>query len=229
MLTGLLQIAYNTADVIVVGRFVGKEALAAVGSTGSLVNLFLNVFLGLSMGAGVMTARHIGEQDEKTVHECVHTAMLMSVFCGIGIGIIGYFGSGFMLRLMKVPDDVIELAVGGCKQFLAVQSIDIEVIIGRESHAATNNTQIAFALDIGNEFGSHSRRDVIQPIACSVATAVDIFGVAFEQDFALALDEFVRRECYATAVEGINLRAIDVGILDDLSALRRGVVFAIGH
>ena len=110
MLTGLLQLAYNSADVIVVGRFVGKEALAAVGSTGSLVNLFLNVFLGLSMGAGVMVARHIGERDEKTVHECVHTAMLMSVICGFFIGAVGFFASPLMLRLMAVPEDVIDLA-----------------------------------------------------------------------------------------------------------------------
>lgn len=110
MLTGLLQLAYNTADVIVVGRFVGKEALAAVGSTGSLVNLFLNVFLGLSMGAGVMIARHIGEQDDKSVHECTHTAMLLSVFCGFLIGALGFFLSGEMLKLMDVPEDVFDLA-----------------------------------------------------------------------------------------------------------------------
>lgn len=110
MLTGLLQLAYNTADVVVVGRFVGKEALAAVGSTGSLVNLFLNVFLGLSMGSGVMVARHIGERDDKSVHECTHTAMLLSVISGIFIGALGFFFSGEMLRLMKVPDDVLDLA-----------------------------------------------------------------------------------------------------------------------
>lgn len=110
MLTGLLQIAYNTADVVVVGRFVGKEALAAVGSTGSLVNLFLNVFLGLSMGSGVMVARHIGERADKKVHECTHTAMLLSVICGLFIGALGFFACGAMLRLMKVPADVLELA-----------------------------------------------------------------------------------------------------------------------
>ncbi len=110
MLTGLLQIAYNTADVVVVGRFVGKEALAAVGSTGSLVNLFLNVFLGISMGSGVMVARHIGERDDEKVHECTHTAMLLSVICGLFIGALGFFASGLMLRLMKAPDDVIDLA-----------------------------------------------------------------------------------------------------------------------
>ncbi len=110
MLTGLLQLAYNTADVVVVGRFVGKEALAAVGSTGSLVNLFLNVFLGLSMGSGVMVARHIGERDDKKIHDCVHTAMLLSVVCGFLVGILGFFASSGMLRLMNAPDDVIDLA-----------------------------------------------------------------------------------------------------------------------
>ena len=110
MLTGLLQLAYNTADVIVVGRFVGKEALAAVGSTGSLVNLFLNVFLGLSMGSGVMVARHIGEKDDKKIHDCVHTAMILSVVCGFFVGVLGFFGSTGMLRLMNAPDDVIDLA-----------------------------------------------------------------------------------------------------------------------
>lgn len=110
MMTGLLQLAYNSADVIVVGRFVGSEALAAVGSTGSLVNLFLNVFLGLSMGSGVMVARHIGERDDKKIHECVHTAMLMSLVCGVFIGTVGFFASSYMLRIMDVPDDVLELA-----------------------------------------------------------------------------------------------------------------------
>ena len=110
MLTGLLQLAYNTADVIVVGRFVGKEALAAVGSTGSLVNLFLNVFLGLSMGSGVMVARYIGERDEGKIHECVHTAVSLSLVCGVIVGVLGFFASSEMLRLMNAPDDVIELA-----------------------------------------------------------------------------------------------------------------------
>ncbi len=110
MLTGLLQLAYNTADVVVVGRFVGKEALAAVGSTGSLVNMFLNVFLGISMGSGVMVARHIGSGDEKRVHNSVHTAMFMSVICGFFVGILGFFASTGMLKLMNAPEDVIDLA-----------------------------------------------------------------------------------------------------------------------
>ena len=86
------------------------QACADAGSTGSLVNLFLNVFLGLSMGSGVMVARHIGAKDDTRVSESVHTSMLLSIFCGFLIGIIGFFFSGEMLKLMKVPDDVIDLA-----------------------------------------------------------------------------------------------------------------------
>lgn len=110
ILTGLLQLAYNTADVVVVGRFAGSEALAAVGSTGSLINLLLNVFIGLSMGSGVMVARHIGSQDDERVHNCTHTAMLLSLLSGIFIGIFGFFMSGKLLVLMGSPDDVLPLA-----------------------------------------------------------------------------------------------------------------------
>ncbi len=110
MLTGLLQLAYNTADVIVVGRFAGKEALAAVGSTGSLINLLLNVFLGLSMGSGVMIARHIGAGDEEKVHKSTHTAMLLSIICGFFVGALGFVLSKQILILMKVPADVLDLA-----------------------------------------------------------------------------------------------------------------------
>lgn len=107
VLTGLLQLAYNTADVVVVGRFAGSEALAAVGSTGSLINLLLNVFIGLSMGSGVMVARHIGSGDESRIFKCTHTAMLMSIICGVFIGIFGFFMSSKILVLMGSPSDVL--------------------------------------------------------------------------------------------------------------------------
>lgn len=110
MFTGLLQLLYNSADIAVVGKFVGKEALAAVGSTGSLVNLFVNLFIGMSMGSGVITAKHIGERDEKKTHDCVHTAILLSAVSGAVLCVIGFFGSTLMLELMKVPPDVIDLA-----------------------------------------------------------------------------------------------------------------------
>lgn len=108
--TGLLQLLYNSADTAIVGKFAGSEALAAVGSTGSLINLIINVFMGMSMGAGVMAARHIGAGDEKRVSKCVHTALPLGLISGIIVAIIGIFFSESMLRLMQVPEDVIGLS-----------------------------------------------------------------------------------------------------------------------
>ena len=108
--TGLLQLLYNSADTAIVGKFAGPEALAAVGSTGSLINLIINVFMGMSMGAGVMAARHIGANDKKRVSDCVHTALPLGVICGIVVAITGFFFSEGMLRLMQVPEEVIGLS-----------------------------------------------------------------------------------------------------------------------
>lgn len=108
--TGLLQLVYNTADTVIVGRFAGKQALAAVGSTGSLVALILNVFMGLAMGAGVVTAKYIGAGNMQKVKRCTHTAMLLSVVCGIAVGIIGFFVSGWMLQIMNVEAEILALS-----------------------------------------------------------------------------------------------------------------------
>ncbi len=108
--TGLLQLVYNTADTVIVGRFAGKQALAAVGSTGALVALILNVFMGLAMGAGVVTARSIGAGDTAKIRRCTHTAMTLSVISGIAVGIIGYFISGLLLQLMHIETEILTLS-----------------------------------------------------------------------------------------------------------------------
>ena len=110
VLTGILQLIYNTADTVIVGRFAGKESLAAVGATASLSHLILNVFMGLAMGTGVMQARYIGADDKKSMHRCVHTSMALSVVCGIIVALIGFFCSETFLIWMKAPSDVLDLA-----------------------------------------------------------------------------------------------------------------------
>lgn len=110
MLTGLLQMVYNTADIVVVGRFAGPASLAAVGATSSLVNLILNIFLGMAMGSGVMSARYIGAGDEDRLSKCVHTAMSLSIICGIFVSIFGFFMSEKLLILMDSPADVLPLS-----------------------------------------------------------------------------------------------------------------------
>ena len=110
MLSGILQLMFNAADVIVVGRFAGDEALAAVGSTGSLTSLIINLFMGLAIGANVVAARCFGAQSYKGVSDTVHTSMLLSLVGGIVIGLIGLIFAPTFLGWMGCPDDVIGLA-----------------------------------------------------------------------------------------------------------------------
>ena len=110
MFTSILQLLYNAADVIVVGRFTGAEALAAVGSTGSLINLILNLFLGLSIGTNVIAAKYYGANDYKGMQETVHTSVAVSLIGGVIAGAFGYIFSRTFLEWMGSPEDVLPLA-----------------------------------------------------------------------------------------------------------------------
>ncbi len=111
MLSGILQLLFNAADMIVVGRWVGPDALAAVGSTGPLINLIVNVFIGLSVGANVLVARYYGGGQEKELSDMVHTAVLTSVICGVILIFVGFFVTPYALKLMAVPEDVFDQSV----------------------------------------------------------------------------------------------------------------------
>ena len=108
MLTGILQLLYNAADVIVVGNFAGHTALAAVSSTGALINLLVNVFMGLSVGASVVIAQAYGAGDVVRMRKAEHTAMTLALFMGIGVGILGVCLARPMLEWMDSPPDVID-------------------------------------------------------------------------------------------------------------------------
>ena len=108
MLSGILQLMFNTADVIVVGRFTGKTALAAVGSTGSLINLLVSLFMGLSIGTNVLVARYQGARDDKSVSETVHTSIALGVIGGLILLIIGIAATRPLLEMMATPEDVID-------------------------------------------------------------------------------------------------------------------------
>lgn len=108
MATGVLQLLYNAADMIIVGKYDGKEALAAVGSTGALVNLLVNVFVGLSVGASVIVAQEYGARNNKGVSDAVHTSMTVSVIAGVMVCLLGFFAAEPMLVWMDAPADVLD-------------------------------------------------------------------------------------------------------------------------
>ena len=110
MATSILQLLYNAADVIVVGRFTGKEALAAVGSTGALINLIVNVFLGLSVGTNVVASNYYGLGDFRNMRETVHTSIAVSVIGGFAVGVFGVLFGGTFLTWMGTSPEVLPLA-----------------------------------------------------------------------------------------------------------------------
>lgn len=110
MLTGILQLLYNAADVMVVGQFVGPQALAAVSNAGPLINLIVNVFVGLSLGASVSVAKSIGAGKQEEVSRTVHTSIALAVLGGVAVMLIGLFASRPLLVLMDSPEDVLDLS-----------------------------------------------------------------------------------------------------------------------
>ena len=108
MLSGILQLLFNAADVIVVGRYAGSQSLAAVGSTSALINLLVNVFIGLSVGVNVLVAQYYGAKKEDDVNETVHTAVAISLVSGVFLVFIGFLLSRPLLELMGTPADVID-------------------------------------------------------------------------------------------------------------------------
>ncbi len=110
MLSSILQLMFNAVDIIVVGRFSSSQALAAVGSTTALINIFTNLFIGISLGANVLAARYFAAGRDKEMSEAVHTAITLALISGVIMAFVGVGMSRTALSLMATPPDVIDLS-----------------------------------------------------------------------------------------------------------------------
>jgi len=110
MISGILQLAFNAVDIIVVGQFSGSKSLAAVGSTTALINVFVNLFMGISLGANVLAARFYAAGKDKEMSKTVHTAIMIALISGIVMGVVGVIFARGALEIMGTPDDVIGLS-----------------------------------------------------------------------------------------------------------------------
>ncbi len=119
ILTSVLQLLFNAADLVVVGRFCGSLSVAAVGATGSITNLMVNFFIGLSAGTGVTVAHGLGGREEETVHRTVHTAMSAALVSGALLTVVGVFCSETFLRMMSTPENVLPLSAVYMKIYFA--------------------------------------------------------------------------------------------------------------
>lgn len=110
MLTNLVQMMFNAADAVVMGRFAGQQALAAVGATSSLCFLLISLFNGLSVGSNVVIARYLGANDLGKVEKSVHTSIATAMLSGVFLMIVGFFASRPLLQMMSTPTDIIDLS-----------------------------------------------------------------------------------------------------------------------
>lgn len=109
--SGILQLLFNAADMVVAGRFAGSVALGAVGATSSLINLLINVFIGMSVGSNVLVAHFFGANRGKELGQTVHTSIALSLISGVVLGIAGFLLASPLLSLMGTPDDILPHAV----------------------------------------------------------------------------------------------------------------------
>ena len=111
-LSGILQLLFNAVDLIVIGQFseTSRESVAAVSSNNALISLIINVSLGLSVGANVVVAHAIGSRNKERAQNAVHTAILMSIICGVAVGLIGALCARYFIVWMHTDANVIDTA-----------------------------------------------------------------------------------------------------------------------
>ena len=110
MCSSVLQLLFNAADIVVVGRWAGDNSLAAVGSNTALIGLLTNLFVGLAVGANTLAAKSFGARDREELHRVVHTSILLSILSGVLLAVVGFFGARTILTWMQTPDNVLGLA-----------------------------------------------------------------------------------------------------------------------
>ncbi len=123
--TGILQQLFNAADIAVVGRYAGKEAMAAVGSNSPVIGLLVNLFVGVSLGSNVIIAKSIGQNDEKSVSKAVHTSFLLALSGGLLMALFGEIAAGKIITVLGVPDEVFSLAL----KYLRIYLLGMPVIL----------------------------------------------------------------------------------------------------
>lgn len=141
VLSGILQLLFNAADIVVVGQFSGYQSMAAVGATAALANLIFNLFMGLSVGVSVLVAQYYGAENDEGVSRTVHTAIVLSVICGIIVAAVGFFLARPMLEAMDTPDEILDLAVLYIKIYFLGAPVSLLYNFGAAILRAVGNTK----------------------------------------------------------------------------------------
>lgn len=233
MCSSILQLLFNAADLVVVGRFAGDNSLAAVGSNTSLINLLTNLFMGLSIGANVVAARCYGAKQDKELSKTVHTAMLLSIYSGIILTVIGIIGARKILMWMQTPEEVLNLAV----LYLRIYFIGM-------TGTMVYNFGSAILRSVGDTrrplyylFGAGCVNVVLNLIFV-ICFRMDVAGVAAATVISQTISAFLVVRCMVMEQGGIHLELKQLHIHKDkflqilqvgLPAGFQGIVFALSN
>lgn len=207
MLSGVLQLLFNAADIIVVGRFAGSQSLAAVGSTTALINLLINIFIGLSVGANVVVARAYGGRRDKDVSEAVHTAIAVSIVSGVILIVMGFVFSKLMLELMGTPDDVIDKAVLYMRIYFAGMPVVMLYNFGSAILRAVGDTRRPlYFLTIAGVV------NIVLNLFFVIVMNLDVAGVALATVISQCISAGLVLRCLAKSEGGLKLELSKIKI-----------------
>ena len=233
MLSSILQLLFNAADIVVVGKFAGDNSLAAVGSNTALINLLTNLFIGLSIGANVVAARHYGAKAWDDLRRTVHTAMLLSMLSGALLLVLGVIGAEQMLIWMQTPEEVLPLATVYLRIYFLGMSSTMVYNFGSALLRAVGDTKrpLYFLLCAGII-------NVILNLLFVIGFQMDVMGVAIATVISETVSALLVLRCLVKEKGGIHLelRAMRIDRKKMLQILRiglpagfQGVVFALSN
>ena len=218
--SSILQLLFNAADVVVVGRFAGSTALAAVGSNGSLINLLVNLFVGLSLGANVVAARCFGARDEKGVQDTVHTAVALGLVSGVLLAVVGFCAARGLLELMSCPEDVIDLSALYLKIYFIGMPMTMLYNFSSALLRAVGDTSLPVGILGGVNGQSRVVHLTVGDYAVLVSDGLLVDGpgwVAKQLELSAAAGEAPEKVA-KTLVETARVRAQKTGRPDDITA-----------
>ncbi len=220
ILSSLLQLLFNAADMIVAGRFAGKNALAAIGSTSSLINLLVNVFLGLSTGGNVLVARFFGSKRDRDVHETVHTSIFLALISGALLSVIGIAFAPKLLVLMGTPEEVLPLSVLYIRIYFAGMPVSMLYNFSAAILRAIGDTKRPlFYLTIAGAINA------VCNVIFIVVFNMGVAGVAAATVLSQAISAALTLRCLMTSNESYRLELSKLRIYKDklLQILRLGL------
>lgn len=233
MLSGIMQLLFNAADMIVVGHANGPTSLAAVGATSSLINLLINLFMGLSVGANVLVAHFFAAGQKKDCKETVHTAILVSILSGIFLAIIGFVLARPLLALMGTPIDVVDKSVIYMRIFFLGMPVMLLYNFGSAILRAVGDTKRPLLyLSVAGVF------NVALNLVFVIVFDMDVAGVALATVLSQALSALLIVRCLMKTDGYCKLTLKDLGINKDklfrmirigLPAGLQGSIFSISN